>query len=63
MSKFRETAAFQRMLPPKPKRKLKMEIQLHDKNSSRLEEIGCCTRTEEVEIKHQQCYHKVFVNK
>ena len=50
-------------LPPKPTRNLKMEIQLQHKNSLRLEEIGCCTRTEEVEIKHQQCYHKVSVNK
>ena len=46
-----ETTAFQMILPPKPKRNLKMEIQLHHKNSSRLEKIGCCTRTEEVEIK------------
>ena len=30
-----------------------MEIQLHHENSLRLEEIGCCTRTEQVEIKHQ----------
>ena len=50
-------------LPPKPKRDLKVEIQLQHKNSLRLEEIGCCTRTVEVKIKHQQCYHKVFVNK
>ena len=34
-----------------------------DARDKGLEEIGCCTRTEEVEIKHQQCYHKVFVNK
>ena len=33
------------------------------KKSLRLEEIGYCTRTEQVEIKHQQCNHKVFVNK
>ena len=38
-----------------------MEIQSHHKNSLRLEEIGCCTRTEENEIKHQQCYHKVLL--
>ena len=50
----KQTTAFQMILPPKPKRNLKMKIYLHHKNSLRLEEV---------EITHQQCYQKVFVNK
>ena len=40
-----------------------IEIQLHNKKSLRLEEIGCCKRTDEIEIKHQKCYHEAFVNR